>query len=321
MSGKVQMKLSGDRSTWLLESKIPSIVYQTLKDLYPGSSTPARIQKAKKRIMQTGAVPAILSRQSAEGKWKIDRGYYGPKFYSTHWSMILLAELGADGTDQRFRRGAEYMLAATRDQVREGLDKKNYGWSCLYGNILRYTLQAPVKEDSRVENLIQFCARAMTTGPCDCRSCYGCACAWGAVRTLWGLAAVPKRSRSKEVKEAIRLGIRFLLVDHRLEKADYPLPPNGCVSPLWFKLNFPSFYQADILFTLRVLDALDALDRRGARAALDWLEARRRPDGRWKGTSPFRTRTWREMGDPEETDRWVTLQASRILRHAGRPRI
>jgi hypothetical protein len=308
------MKPADDRIRWLLETGIPSIAYQTRRDLHPPRFTPHEILIAKKRIMQTGAAPAILARQSKDGNWKIDRGYYGPKFHGTHWSMMLLAELGVDGRDERFQRGVEYMLDATRVQIEEGLENKSYGWSCLYGNILRYALQAPVKKDIRVANLIRYCTQAEVNGPCDCRSSYGRACAWGAARVLWGLAAVPKRARTKEVSEAIRLGIRFLLEDHRLEKADYPGGPN----PLWFKMNFPLFYQADILFTLRVLDELDSLDHRGARAALDWLEAKRRPDGRWKGTSPFRTRTWREMGDPQETDRWVTLQAMRILRHAGR---
>ena len=306
------------RIGWLLETGIPTIAYQTRRDLFPARASSRELQKSKKRIMQTGAVPAILARQSKRGGWRIDRGFYGPKFYSTHWSMMLLAELGADGKDERFQRGVEYMLDATQDQVEEGLEKKYYGWSCLYGNILRYALQAPAKKDIRVDNLIHFCAQAMVNGPCDCRSSYGCACAWGAVRVLWGLAVLPKRARTKEVKEAIRLGIRFLLDDHRLEKAAYPVLPKGKVNPMWFQLSFPLFYHADILFTLRVLDELDALDHRGARAALDWLEEKRRPDGRWKGTSPFRPRTWSEMGNPEETSRWVTLQAMRILRHAGR---
>jgi hypothetical protein len=312
---EVRMPQTNDLTDWLLEAETPSIAYQTRRDLRPPRFTPREIQKSKRRIMRTGAVPAILARQSKRGNWKIDFGYYGPKFYSTHWSMVLLAELGADGTDERFQSAVEYMLDATRHQIEEGLENNNYGWSCLYGNILRYALRAPAKKDIRLENLIHFCAQAMADGPCDCRSSNGCACAWGAARVLWGLAAVPKRARTKECQEAIRLGIRFLLEDHRLEQADYP---GGRVNPMWFKLSFPLFYHADILFTLRVLDELEALDHRGARAALDWLEAKRRPDGRWKGTSPFRPRTWREMGNPEETNRWVTLQALRILRHAGR---
>ena len=95
--------------------------------------------------------------------------------------------------------------------------------------------------------------------------------------------------------------------------------PESCrTNPLWFKLNFPLFYQADLLFTLRVLGELNCLDHPGAQAALDWLEAHRSTNGRWPGVSPYGGRTWREMGGAGETRRWVTLQARRVLQQAGR---
>jgi hypothetical protein len=308
-----------DPIPWLLESGVPSIVYQTRKDLLGPKSTAAETRQAAARVMRSGAAAAILSRQSTRGNWKVDRGgYYGPKFFSTHWSMMLLAELGADGNDARYRRGVEYMLEATQEEARDGLRRKSYGWSCFWGNLLRYALRSVAPDEPRTEAVIRYVAADTAGKNCACRINDGKACAWGAARALWGLAAVPEPRRSAAVKRAIRRGVRFLLDDHSLAEADYPVRARGRINPLWFSLNFPLFYQADILFALRVLDELGALKRRGARPALDWLAARRRPDGRWKGRSPFRARTWREMGAPEETDRWVTLQALRILRHAGR---
>jgi hypothetical protein len=315
---EARMPQTDDRITWLLDAQTPSIIYQTLKDLRSARSSASEIRAAKARVMSAGAVPAILSRQSQGGKWKIDKGYYGPKFYSTHWSMMLLMELGVDGRDRRFGRGAEYMLDVTREEARKNLDRKIPDWSCFWGNLLRYALHAGLQDDPRVESLARYLSLALNDGSCACRLTGGNACAWGVVRTLWGLAALPEKCRTKETDRAIRKGIKFLLEDNRLVTADYPVRPKSRINPLWFKLSFPLFYHADILFTLRVLDELDELDHRGTREALDWLEARRGPDGRWKGTSPFRTRTWREMGAPEETHRWVTLQALRILQHAGR---
>jgi hypothetical protein len=312
------MKHIDDRIGWLLDAETPSIVYQTRRDLRPPRSSPRELQKSKKRIMRTGAVPAILARQSKRGNWKIDHGYYGPKFYSTHWSMVLLAELGVDGEGRRFRRGAEYMLDATEKEVQDGLDRAIPDWSCFWGNLLRYALYAGMQDDPRVEKLIHHLSSILSDGLCVCRINGGNECAWGVVRTLWGFAALPEKIRTREANHAIRKGIRFLLEDHRLMVADYPFRPKTRINPLWFKLSFPLFYHADILFALRVLDELDELDHRGAHEALDWLETKRKENGSWKGSSPFRQRTWREMGAPEETDRWVTLQALRILRHAGR---
>ena len=112
--------------------------------------------------------------------------------------------------------------------------------------------------------------------------------------------------------------MKYLLDSFRLIEANYPTPDKGGINPIWFKLNFPLFYQVDILFTLRILDELDMLNYPGAQAALDWLEQRRGRNGRWPGSNPFRRRTWLELGDREETERWVSLQASRILQHAKR---
>lgn len=106
------------------------------------------------------------------------------------------------------------------------------------------------------------------------------------------------------------------LEEHSLVGADYPSP--GRVHPLWFRLNFPLFYQADILFILRVLAELGALDHPGAGPALQWLRTRRKADGRWRGASPFRRRTWAALADQEETDRWVSLQAAMVLQKAHR---
>jgi hypothetical protein len=151
-----------------------------------------------------------------------------------------------------------------------------------------------------------------------CEHNYRTPCAWGVVRSLSGLAAVPKSRRSREVRSAIAKGIAFLTEDGRLLRADYPTPGNRPPNPLWFKLNFPLFYQADLLFTLRVLGELDALHQPGAQPALDWLERVRNREGRWRGSSPFRRRTYKELGGREETDRWVSLQAAWILHRAGR---
>ena len=305
-------------TNWLLDAKTPSIQYRTLVDLFNYPVDDVRVVQSRQAIMRSGPIPAILIHQTNTGNWDGERSYYTPKYISTHWSLMLLTELSVDGNDPRFRQGVHYMLDATAEDLNKRLDNNTHGLSCFWGNLLRYALHAGMADDARVEKVIHYAALDLQDGPCRCEHNWGYECAWGVVRTLWGLAAIPKAQRKRETNEAITRGVKFLLDSSHLIEANYPSQENGSINPIWFKLNFPLFYQVDILFTLRVLDELAMLDHPGAQAALDWLKQHRGRSGHWLGSSPFRQRTWHELGDREETDRWVSLHASRILQHAGR---
>jgi hypothetical protein len=303
---------------WLLGAKTPSIRYAALRDLLDLPESNRRVSAARREIIRKGPVPAILSRQTRKGNWDGERSYYTPKYFSTHWSMLLLAELRMDGWDPRYRQGVQFMLEDTAEELDKWMREKSAGNACFWGNLLRYALRAERADEPRVEKLGRVLAGSIRDENCRCEHNYGKPCAWGVVRSLYGLAAIPKPKRSREVRSAIARGISFLLEDGKLIRARYPTPANHPPDPLWFGLNFPLFYQADLLLTLRVLGELDALDRPGAQPALDWLERLRNRDGRWRGRSPYRRRTWKELGGREETDRWVSLQAAWILRRAGR---
>ena len=312
------MATNNNLITWLLDSKIPSIRYQTLVDLLDHPPDQQPVARTKQAIMHVGPVPAILAQQTPRGDWADEHGYYTPKYRSTHWSMMLLTELDIDAKDARFQRGVDFMLDATATELAERLDAGDFGLSCFWGNLLRYALHAGRRDDERVQAMIHYAARDLHRGPCRCPHNDGHMCAWGVVRTLWGLALLPPAHRTRELSDAIASGITFLLDSFQLVAANYPTPDGGKVHTLWSKLSFPLFYQADILFTLRVLAELDALAHPGAQPALDWLQARQQGNGRWRGSSPYRSRTWGEVGDAEETSRWVSLQSAAILKRVGR---
>jgi hypothetical protein len=303
---------------WLLEASTPSIRYRTITDLLGARPESSRVRSARRAMLTAGPVPAILKRQSRNGSWKGERGYYTPKYVSTHWSLLLLAELDVGPADQRFRMGTEFMISATRHELEKHLDSKITDWSCFWGNLLRYAFPASSGDDPQLEQLVLQVCRDLQRGPCCCRANDGRPCAWGVLRALWGLAVIPEDGRTDEVESALGEGVAFLLDTFHLEQADYPTRKRGRVSPLWLRLNFPLFYQADLLFALRVFGELGIIDHPGAGPALDWLEQRREKDGRWRGTSPFRGRTYAALGGREETDRWVSLHAARVLQQAGR---
>ena len=257
----------------------------------------------------TGPIPAILEQQSETGSWKGERSFYTPKFTSTHWSMLLLAELDADPADPHLPRGASFMLDA-KDQHRfRWINSDTPGLSCLWGNILRYVVHSGLQADPRLEKVLASLTSEVQTG-WRCEYNGEKPCTWGAARALWAFAGLPGSMKTPAVQAAIRSACSLLLDEHDLMKADYPTWSKGKKSSLWSRLNFPLFYQADRLLVLRALAELDLLDLPGARPALDWLAASRSADGRWSGKSPFRQRTWASLGDDQETHRWVSLQAA-----------
>jgi hypothetical protein len=231
--------------------------------------------------------------------------------------MLLLEELGVSGEDERFRCGADFMLSAVTGMMAESERSGAYGWSCLFANIVRYAVRAGLEGDPRLDAILTYMAVDLGERECACAYNAGRRCGWGVARSLWGIAAIPAERRTAGVLHMIDRAVDFLVNEFALVEAAYPTG-EGKVHAAWFRLNYPLFYQADILFTLRALDDAGGLNHPGAAAALDWLSEKRGTNDRWRGSSPFRKRTWAALGGPEETDRWVSLQAATLLRRAGR---
>lgn len=301
---------------WLLEAQTPSIRYLTLRDLLGLPEDDGRVQAARAAIRTSGPALAILAGQAQNGSWNGEKSFYTPKFTSTHWSMTLLGELAVDGNDPGGRKGAAFMLEDTRARMLRRQESGAHGWTCFWAHLLRYALHFGFLGDPRLADVTAALAHDGLRAEWRCLYNGERPCAWGAGRALWALAAMSPAARSAEVEATIQSALTFLLDEYALLRADFPVEEGGHVSLLWSRLSFPLFYQADILLILRALAELGQLDHPGAAAALDWLRQRRAADGRWRGGSPFRARTWRALGDRQETGRWISLQAAWILGRA-----
>lgn len=309
------MSVGKDLIDWLLASPVPSIRHAAMTRLLGWDSTHPQVQREREQIMRQGPAPTILAGQTSRGNWQPERSYYTPKYTSTHWSMLLLAELDVDGKDAAPRRGAAYMLEATQEEADQNAETKAHGLSCFWGNLLRYALHCGYAADPRLNVIVDHLVRDALYYGWQCPHNWEIPCAWGAARSLWGLALLPEDQRSPEVGVAIERGLEFLLAGEALVRGEFP--HGGRVHKIWSRLNFPLFYQADVLFVLRVAAELEALDCPGAQPALVWLRERRKRTGRWRGASPFRQRTWQGLSDAQDVDRWVSLQAAYILRSAA----
>src|SRR5512140_2850485 len=109
MSWKSQ--LNGDSVSWLMEPDSPGVRYLALRDLMDLQEDDPELKRARKKAHKEGPIPKILSHMDEEGYWARPGVGYGPKYRSTVWSIIMLAQLGASiREDKRLNRACQYLL-------------------------------------------------------------------------------------------------------------------------------------------------------------------------------------------------------------------
>jgi hypothetical protein len=302
--------LRGDPMPWLLERRDPAVRANTLRSLLDRGPRDPELREAQIRAMSAPPISTILKKQGADGRWT-GESMYTPKYVSSHWQNLLLVEYGVDPSDPRVRRGARKILEdlSTKPNAMGWVLDADHGMSCFTGNVVRYVSLAGFGADPRLEPLVERLVRDSKKFDAACVINEENPCAWGYARLIWGLAALPESARSREVERTLRRGVEFLF-SYKVERGAYPAPYGQ--SHLWRQLSFPLFYQADVLFVLRAIDAAGAIDDERAQPALAWLLARQDARGRWGGRAPYGDR----MPSRIDASKWVTLQAATILKHA-----
>ena len=329
--------LRGDPRTWLLDPDRPAVRHQALRWLEGRPAEDPDVLEARAAAMRAAPISAILTAQDPEGWWVKPGPGYAPKYTGTVWSLIVLEQLGADPADPRIQAGCEYVLAHT------AVPGGGFGCSathlahrppppssvlhCLNGNLLRALIAFGWSDDPRVTAAIEWQARAVvggaaapryytsgTSGPdFRCGVNEGLPCAWGAVKALRALGAIPADGRSPAVAAAIGLGVELLLgIDPAT--AAYPAGWGGRISTAWFRLGFPSGYVADVLQVGEVMAELGLARDPRLHEVTRLVLARQDTNGRWRNEQPYRGRLWSDVDEPGRPSPWVTLRACRYLR-------
>ncbi len=303
---------------WLLEPDNPSVRYFTLRHLLDRSEEDAEVQAARRDIMASEPVQKILAKQKAEGYWvKPDKGY-SPKYQATSWQILFLAELGADGQDERVRRGCEYFLSQSPSEKHGGFVHLIY---CLNGNMLWALTALGFGRDERVARALDWLTGMIVgdlphTGSHSwpafvCGANYKLPCAWGAVKALRALASLPAALQSPKVKKAAAATVEFLF-SRDPAQADYPAYER--VSGEWFKFGFPLSYTSDVLeLSLALCEAGHGRDPR-LRNAIELILSNRAPDGRWRMKHSLNGKMWADIEAKGKPSKWITLRALRVLK-------
>jgi hypothetical protein len=321
--------LKADPRNWLSEADNPSVRYLAMTELATKPISKASIKKAKREIMTTGPVPIILFKQNDDGYWETVEGFYDTKYRGTVWQLLVLAELYADGNDNRIKQAVEFILNwsqdresggfATRGSLRGG--QRMAVIPCLTGNMVWSLLRLGYFEDPRVQKGIEWITKyqryddGIEKGPSgwpyERKTCWGRhTCHMGVVKSLKALAEIPPDRRSEPVKQTIKSAAEYLL-KHHLFKKSHEL--SQVAKPAWLNLGFPLMWNTDVLEMLDVLTALGYHDMR-MQEAIDLVITKQDEQGKWNLENTFNGRFQVNIEKKGKPSKWVTLNALRVLR-------
>ena len=328
--------LKADPTKWLLEEKNPSVRYFTLIDILGKSTDTSEVKEAKKAIMGSGLVPRILSKVNDEGYWETPTSFYTAKYKGTSWQLIILAELGADATDNRVRKACEFVLENSQHHESHGFsmakaEKTGGGRQsgvipCLTGNMVWSLIRLGYAEDPRVQDGINWITTyqrfddGVETAPKGWpydryEMCWGKhTCHMGAVKALKALAEIPADKRDRKTEATIKNGAEYML-KHHIFKRSHDL--SKVSRPGWLHFGFPLMYQDDALEVLGILTKLGYRDER-MQEAVDLVISKQNSLGRWKLESTFNGRFQTNIERKGEDSKWVTLNALKALKRYHR---
>jgi hypothetical protein len=337
MSWKDQ--LNSDSLTWVLEPESPGVRYLALRDLLDESGDEAALRVAQEVAHKEGPIATILNAMDEMGYWvEPGPGYY-PKYRSTVWSIIMLAQLGACvHVDERLARACAYLLdqALTDGGHLSASGTPSGTADCLQGNLLAALTELGY-DDPRLETAYEWMARSVTgegvapTGEKDaalryyaskCGPLFACGsnnklpCAWGATKVMLAFSKWPTERRTPLIEDAIRQGVDFLFsIDPAT--AEYPAGFSDKPSRNWWKFGFPIFYVTDLLQIVEALVGLGYGNDPRLANALVLIRDKQDSQGRWPLEYGYAGKTWVDFGEKKQPNKWVTLRAMRVLKQIG----
>jgi len=305
--------IPNDLIDWLLAGDV-AIQYQVRRDLLDEERPDLQA-----RIAVEGWGAQFLAARWPEGHW--GRGFYQPKWISTHYTLLDLKYLGIAPNHPQIRESIGQILAHHKS-VDGGVNPaKTVANSdvCVNGMVLNYaayfgTPTAPLQ--SVVDFLVGV---PLPDGGFNCESNQHGAVHSSLHSTLSVLEGIGEylasgyTYRTAEL-DAIAQQAQEFVLQHRLFRSDRT---GAIINPRFLQLSYPSRWFYDIL------RALDYFRRAGTgydprmQDALDVLLQKRRKDGRWPLQAKHAGQVHFDMEAAGQPSRWNTLRALRVLQQVA----
>jgi hypothetical protein len=333
MSARLQ---SDAVQAWLLEKDDPGARYLALRDIYFPQSTKKEIESARTAAHLSGPISILLKKMKPEGYWAKPGPGYSPKYFSTVWSLIQLAQLGGSiHADRRIATACQYLVAHAWNEGGQFSHSSVPSGTidCLQGNLC-WALTELGFESERLEKAFEWMARSVTgEGVASaqdtkatvryyaykCGPNFACGpnnklpCAWGAVKVMLAFGALPASARTPLIQRAITAGKQFFFSVDPVSAA-YPMPAGKKPNSGWWKFGFPIFYITDLVQLVEACTQLGFGDDTRLKNAKQYIREQQNPEGKWLLHYRYTDKTRMEYGEKRAPNKWVTIRALRALR-------
>jgi hypothetical protein len=300
---------------WLLDSEEPAIRVMARRDLLGG--------RDGADVMRGSKVRALLAGQQADGGFG---NHPYRKWTGAHWRLVSLVELAVPAGEPHAVAAADRVLTwltrtLTHVVVIDGLTRR---CASLEGNGLAAACRLGLAADPRAQRLAEsLVAWQWPDGGwnCDRRASGYRSSFHESLIPMWGLHEYASATGEPAARDAADRAAELFL-EHRLFRG---LRTGEPIHRAWLVPRYPPYWRYDILQALLILSRMGRAGDPRTADALDELERRRRPGGRWAAGTPW----WKPPGSgtltPEVVD-WgrsgpnemVTLNALRVLHAASR---
>jgi hypothetical protein len=305
--------------SWLLHGDV-SIQLQARRDLL--GEPPIQLLTLQRRIWSEGWGGRFLSLQRPDGHW--GRGFYQPKWTSTHYTLLDLRNLEPprDQPNVRFiigkilteMTGPDGGIYFSPTFLRENRPTD----VCVNGMFLNVAAYFRVTGRRLREIADLLLASRMDDLGWNCEQWAGAthSSMHTTISVLEGLSAFAEAEpdyRAKDLAQAVEAGAEFLLEHHLFQSHR----TGETIDKRFLMLSFPCRWKYDIL------RALDWFARTGRprdprlQAALDILAQKQRADSAWPLQHKHPGEVHFDMEATGERSRWNTLRAARVLAAYG----
>jgi len=296
---------------WLLRGDV-SIQYQVYRDLL---GKPRKSLQA--RIATEGWGARLLARRNVDGHW--GRGFYQPKWTSTHYTLMDLKNLAISPDIKPIRQSIVMVLSEHKGHDGGINPSRTVAYSdvCINGMILNYASYFGMEQES-LKSIVDFLLREwMPDGGFNCYSNRQGAVHSSLHSTLSVIEGIREydingyRYKLSALKKAEKAAREFIL-QHKLFRSS---TTGEIIDKRMLMLSYPSRWRFDILRALDYFQLAGMKYDTRMDDAVAVLMKKRLKDGRWPLQARHPGATHFEMEKTGQASRWNTLRAMRVLQH------